>query len=276
MRLPARPLNPTLVAGFCLVTGILLGALVGPLVSPYSPTGQVLARANQPPGPDHWFGTDPLGRDLFTRTLYGARISLGVALAVVCLNLGVGLPYGFAAGWFGGRVDTIMMGILEVLYGIPILLYVIFFLLVVGPGPAGIFLTLGLAYWLDLARQVRGQVLILKEAEFVLAARALGAGPWHILRKHLFPNMRGPLLVTITLQVPRAVFLEAFLSYLGLGVTAPLASCGVLLAEGVNNLRSYPWQVFFPAAVICLTTLGFNLLGEGLREWVEGKWPGAM
>jgi oligopeptide transport system permease protein len=262
-----RRVTLNLILGSCLVVGVVILALVGPVLSPYSPREQVLAQSNTPPSGAHWFGTDSLGRDLFTRTLYGARISLGLVLVVVILNLAIGLPYGALAGWCGGRVDMIMMGVLDILYGIPSLLYIIFFLVVLGPGLTGVFMTLGLAYWLDLARQVRGQVLVLKEAEFVLAARALGAGPWRIFWYHLLPNMLASLVVTLTFHIPQAIFLEAFLSYLGLGVQAPCASWGALVAEGVAGMRSAPWQLFFPAAMISLTILGFNLLGEGLQQW---------
>jgi oligopeptide transport system permease protein len=255
-----------LFLGSVLVIGVVVLALLGPSFSPYSPREQVLAHSNRPPDKDHWFGTDALGRDLFTRTLYGARLSLGIALAVVLLNLLIGLPYGALAGWYGGRVDMFLMGVLDILYGIPPLLYIIFFLVVLGPGLTSVFLTLGLAYWLDLARQVRSQVLVLKEAEFVLAARALGLGPWQIFWQELLPNMLAPLAVTLTFHIPQAIFLEAFLSYLGLGVQAPWASWGVLVAEGVASMRSAPWQLLFPASLLSLTILGFNLLGEGLQQ----------
>jgi len=258
--------NLHLLLGSLLVVGVVILALVGPLLSPYSPREQVLARSNRPPDGEHWFGTDSLGRDLFTRTLYGARISLGIVLAVVLLNLCIGLPYGALAGWYGGLVDLLLMGVLDVLYGVPSLLYIIFFLVILGPGLTGVFITLGLVYWLDLARQVRNQVLVLKEADFVLAARALGLGPWQIFWQELLPNMLPPLAVTLLFHIPQAIFLEAFLSYLGLGVQAPWASWGALVAEGVANMRSAPWQLFFPAALISLTILGFNLLGEGLQQ----------
>lgn len=257
--------RPTLFWGLFLLGLVVFLALLGPILSPYSPREQVLARSNLPPGGEHYLGTDALGRDLLTRTLVGARISLGIALVVVLINIAIGLPYGAIAGWYGGGVDIYMMGLVDILYGIPALLYIIFFLVVLGPGLKGIFITLGLAYWLDLARQVRNQVLSLKEAEFVLAARALGNGPGHILAREMLPNMVGPLMVTLTFHIPQAIFLEAFLSYLGLGVKAPAASLGVLLAEGVANMRCAPWQLIFPAAFISLIMFGFYLLGEGLR-----------
>ncbi|NLP18904.1 MAG: ABC transporter permease [Firmicutes bacterium] len=264
--------RPKLLLGLLLLGLVVLLALLGPLLSPYSPREQVLARSNLPPNSGHYLGTDALGRDLFTRLLWGARVSLGIALVVVIINIAIGLPYGAISGWYGGWVDIYMMGLVDILYGIPSLLYIIFLLLVLGPGLKGIFITLGLAYWLDLARQVRNQVLSLKEAEFVLAARALGLSPGHIFWRELLPNMAGPLMVTLTFHIPQAIFLEAFLSYLGLGVTAPTASLGVLLAEGVANMRSAPWQLIFPAVLISLIMLGFNLLGEGLGE-DESKSP---
>ena len=257
--------RPKLLLGLLLLGLVVLLALLGPLLSPYSPREQVLARSNLPPNSGHYLGTDALGRDLFTRLLWGARVSLGIALVVVIINIAIGLPYGAISGWYGGWVDIYMMGLVDILYGIPSLLYIIFLLLVLGPGLKGIFITLGLAYWLDLARQVRNQVLSLKEAEFVLAARALGLGPVSILWREMLPNMVDPLLVTLVFHIPQAVFLEAFLSYLGLGVTAPRASLGTLLAEGVANMRSAPRELIFPALLVFVIMLGFNFLGEGLR-----------
>ncbi|NLJ34269.1 MAG: ABC transporter permease [Firmicutes bacterium] len=254
-----------LFLGLFLIGLVTLLSLLWPFLSPYSPREQALDQGNLPPSLAHYWGTDALGRDLFTRVLYGARLSLGIALGVVLINLALGLPYGAVAGWYGGRVDMYMMGLVDILHGVPSLLYIIFFLVVLGPGLKGIFLTLGLAYWLDLARQVRNQVLSFREAEFVLAARALGLGPVSILWREMLPNMVDPLLVTLVFHIPQAVFLEAFLSYLGLGVTAPRASLGTLLAEGVANMRSAPRELIFPALLVFVIMLGFNFLGEGLR-----------
>ncbi|MHB1044324.1 MAG: ABC transporter permease, partial [Eubacteriales bacterium] len=211
------------------------------------------------------------GRDLFTRVWCGARISLliGLVTSIICMLIGV--VYGSISGYAGGRVDEIMMRLVEVLYSIPFLLYVILLMVLFEPGLKTIFLALGLVYWLSMARLVRGQVLALKEQEYVLAARLLGAGACRILTRHLIPNTMGPIIVSMTLLVPEAIFTEAFLSFLGLGVSAPMASWGVLASEGIRGLRNYPWQLFFPAFFISLTMLAFNFAGEGLREALDPR-----
>lgn len=257
--------------GLGVILLLVMIAIIGPWLSPYSYSDQNLAQANQPPDAGHWFGTDSLGRDLFVRVLYGARISLSIGLTASVINLFIGVIYGGIAGYFGGRVDRIMMNIVDVLYGIPLLLYVILLMVVLQPGLTNIFIALGVAYWLGMARIVRGQILVLKEQEYVLAARSLGAGHWRILFRHLLPNSLGPIIVTMTLAIPEAIFTEAFLSFIGLGVAAPMASWGVLASEGITSLRSYPFQLFFPAAAISITMLAFNFLGDGLRDALDPR-----
>ena len=257
--------------GLGVILLLVMIAIIGPWLSPYSYSDQNLAQANQPADAEHWFGTDSLGRDLFVRVLYGARISLYIGLTASVINLFIGVIYGGIAGYFGGRVDRIMMNIVDVLYGIPLLLYVILLMVVLQPGLTNIFIALGVAYWLGMARIVRGQILVLKEQEYVLAARSLGAGPWRILFRHLLPNSLGPIIVTMTLAIPEAIFTEAFLSFIGLGVAAPMASWGVLASEGITSLRSYPFQLFFPAAAISITMLAFNFLGDGLRDALDPR-----
>jgi len=263
--------NRLAMAGLLTIVFIALLALFGPLMSPYSYSDQSLEQANRPPSPSHWLGTDNLGRDLLTRILYGARISLAIGITASLINLCIGVIYGGVAGYLGGRIDNIMMRIVDILYGIPMLLYVILFMVVLEPGLLNIFLALGLVYWLPMARIVRGQVLSLREAEYVLAARLAGAGAFRIIMRHLIPNSMGPIIVTMTLAIPEAIFTEAFLSFIGLGVSAPMASWGVLASEGVASLRSYPFQLFFPAAAICLTMLSFNFLGDGLRDALDPR-----
>lgn len=263
--------NKLAMLGLVTVAAILLMAVVGPLLSPYSYSDQDLRQANQPPGGEHWFGTDNLGRDLFVRVLYGARISLAIGFAASIINLTIGVLYGGIAGLMGGRTDKIMMAIVDVLYGIPVLLYVILLMVVLKPGLTNIFIALGIAYWLGMARIVRAQILSLKEREFVLAARTMGAGTGRILFRHLIPNCAGPIIVTMTLTIPEAIFAEAFLSFIGLGVAAPMASWGVLAAEGVVSLRSYPFQLFFPALAVSVTMLAFNFLGDGMRDALDPR-----
>ncbi len=263
--------NKLAMAGLAVIVLIALLAALGPLFSPYSYSDQVLADANKPPSAGHWFGTDNLGRDLLTRVLYGARISLAIGVVASLINLTIGVVYGGVSGYFGGRVDNVMMRLVDILYGIPLLLYVILLMVVLKPGLTNIFIALGLVYWLRMARIVRGQVLAIKEQEYVLAARLVGAAPWRIILRHLVPNSMGPIIVTLTLSIPEAIFTEAFLSFIGLGVSAPMASWGVLASESLAGLRSYPFQLLYPALAISVTMLAFNFLGDGLRDALDPR-----
>lgn len=257
--------------GLGTIIFLLIVAIFGPLLSSVSYADQTLAAANQGPSAAHWFGTDNLGRDLFIRVLYGARISLSIGIVASLLNFLIGVTYGGIAGFMGGRVDRIMMNIVDVLYSIPVLLYVILLMVVLKPGLTNIFIALGIGYWLQMARIVRGQILSMKEQEFVLAARTIGASRRRILIKHLIPNAIGAIVVTLSLCIPDAIFTEAFLSFIGLGVSAPMASWGVLASEGVTSLKAYPFQLFFPAIAISVTMLAFNFLSDGLRDVLDPK-----
>jgi oligopeptide transport system permease protein len=280
---PAKPLpqshyawkrlkaNKLAMLGLALIFIMMMAAVFGPWLSTHSYSDQNLLLANKPPSAEHWFGTDGLGRDLFIRVLYGARISLSIGLIASLINLVIGVIYGGIAGFLGGRTDRIMMNMVDILYGIPMLLYVILLMVLLTPGLTNIFIALGIAYWLGMARIVRGQILSLKEQEFILAAQTIGAGKWRILFRHLLPNCVGPIIITMTLAIPEAIFTEAFLSFIGLGVAAPMASWGVLASEGVTSLRSYPFQLFFPALAISITMLAFNFLGDGLRDALDPR-----
>ncbi|MBP2654522.1 MAG: ABC-type transporter, integral rane subunit [Firmicutes bacterium] len=263
--------NKLAMLGLYIIVFLLLAAVFGPLFSNTSYSDQNLLQANRPPSSEHWFGTDNLGRDLFIRVLYGARISLAIGIVASLLNFTVGVAYGGIAGFVGGRTDRFMMNVVDVLYGVPVLLYVILLMVVLKPGLTNIFIALGIAYWLQMARIVRGQILVIKEQEYVLAARTIGAGKWRILLRHLIPNSMGAIIVTMTLAIPDAIFTEAFLSFIGLGVAAPMASWGVLASEGINSLRSYPFQLLFPALAISITMLAFNFLGDGLRDALDPR-----
>lgn len=263
--------NRAAMAGLSIIIFISLLAILGPLLSPYSYSDQSLTDANQPPSASHWFGTDNLGRDLATRVCYGARISLSIGIVASLINLGIGVLYGGISGYFGGRIDSVMMRIVDILYGIPLLLYVILLMVVLKPGLLNVFIALGLVYWLRMARIVRVQVLSLKQLEYILAARVLGASHQRLIFGHLIPNSLGPIIVTLTLSIPEAIFIEAFLSFIGLGVSAPMASWGVLASEGVVTLRSYPFQLLSPAVAISLTMLGFNFFGDGLRDALDPR-----
>lgn len=216
-------------------------------------------------------GTDGLGRDLFIRIVYGARISLTVGFFAAFINFVVGVFYGAIAGYVGGELDNIMMRVIDILNSIPMTLYVILIMVVVGPGLVSIILALGLTFWVKMARIVRGQVLTLKQQEFVKAAVVTGADTRRIIIKHLIPNMMGPIMVNIAMQIPSAIFNEAFLSFVGLGISAPMASWGTLCNDALAGIYVYPYQMVFPAIAISVTILTFNLFSDGLRDAFDPK-----
>ena len=263
--------DPLAVLGLVVIVLILAAAIFGPMLSPYEYDAQDFMVSNEPPSMAHWFGTDMFGRDIFVRVLYGARISLAVGFLASIINLFIGVIYGGISGFAGGRTDNFMMSIVDVIYSVPVMIYVILLMVVVGPGLKSIFITLGISYWAPMARIVRAEVMRLKNEEFILAARVLGASPKRILLRHLIPNAMGPILVTLTFSIPSAVFTESFLSFVGLGVSAPMASWGVLCSDSVGSLAIYPWQLFFPAGAISITILAFNFLGDGLRDALDPR-----
>jgi oligopeptide transport system permease protein len=263
--------NKMAMVGLYTILFIVLLAIFGPLISPYSYSDQFLDKQGWGPCKEFWFGTDTLGRDMFVRVLYGARISLAVGFVASLINLTVGVIYGGLSGLAGGKIDNIMMRIVDVFYSVPLMLYVILLMVIIEPGLKSIFIALGLVYWVEMARIVRGQVLSLKEQEFVLSARVLGASTKDILFKHLIPNAMGPIIVTVTMAIPQAIFTEAFLSFIGLGVSAPMASWGMLANDAVPAIRSYPHMLFFPAMAIAITMLAFNFFGDGLRDALDPR-----
>lgn len=260
-----------------LILLIIIGAVVVPEISkfPYDLTS--LPNANKFPNAVHWFGTDSLGRDVFTRVFFGARYSIIIGILAAVVNLCIGVFYGGISGFFGGTLDIIMMRIVDFLYSIPLTIYVIILMTFLNPpGSNGselgtIVLAFSISYWISMARIVRGEIIQLKQQEFVLAARALGASEWRILLRHLIPNCLGPITVTTMMLVPQAIFLEAFLSFLGLGLSAPKASLGTLCNDALQPLYLFPYQMFFPALMICLIILTFNLFGDGLRDALDPK-----
>ena len=264
-------LNRLAVVGAGIIAVMIVLAIIGPMISPYTYADQSLVDANQSPSLAHWFGTDTLGRDIYTRVMYGARISLTIGIVAALLNLVIGVIYGGIAGYFGGKTDRIMMAIVDVLYGIPLLLYVILLMVVIAPGLTSIFIALGIAYWLNMARIVRSQIVKVREEEYIVAAETMGIPKWRILWRHILPNCVGPIIITLTLAIPDAIFTEAFLSFIGLGVNAPMASWGVLASDGISSMRSYPFQLIFPALAISVTMLGFVFLGDGLRNVFDPK-----
>tara|TARA_R110002020_G_scaffold212953_9_gene419652 strand:+ start:1243 stop:2427 length:1185 start_codon:yes stop_codon:yes gene_type:complete len=218
------------------------------------------------------FGTDQLGRDVLVRQLYGARISLTVAFVATLVNFFIGIFYGGLAGYIGGKTDAIMMRIVEIIATIPLTLYVVLLMVVFDSGLYSIIIAIGSVFWVDMARIVRGQILSLKSQDYVAAARTMGAGTPRILIRHLLPNSIGPIIVTLTMLIPSAIFIESFMSFIGLGVTPPLASWGTLTSDAVETMRAYPHQLFFPAAAISLTMFAFNFLGDGLRDALDPRF----
>ena len=263
--------NKAALTGLLIIILLIIMAVVGPHLLPYAYSDQDFNVKNISPTAQHWFGTDDLGRDLFVRVWNGARISLFIGIVSAIIVFVLGVIYGGISGYFGGMVDEVMMRIIEILYAIPFLLYVILLMVIMTPGLKPIIISIGAVYWIPMARLVRGQVMSLKEQEYVLAAKTLGASSTRIISRHLIPNTLGPIIVLVTLAIPDAIFTEAWLSFLGLGVSAPIASWGSLASDGMEGLRSYPWQLFFPAFFISIAMLAFNLVGDGLRDALDPR-----
>jgi len=264
--------NKLAMAGLVIIILLAVMSIIGPHLSSYSYYEQDLDGKNMAPSGEHWFGTDDLGRDVFVRTWYGGRISLEIGLAAALIDLCIGVLYGGIAGYRGGKVDEVMMRIVDILWGLPYLLTVVLLLVVLEPGLGTIIIALTATGWLNMARLVRGQVLQLKQQEFVLAARTLGADTKRLLFKHLIPNAMGPIIVMLTFTVPNAIFAEAFLSFLGLGVQAPQASWGTMINDSLVVIFSEDWwRLFFPAFFLSLTMLAFNVFGDGLRDALDPK-----
>lgn len=264
-----QAISPQIKISLIILLIILSFATLGPFISGHTYFETHLVQKNQAPSYEHWFGTDDLGRDVFTRICYGARISLFVGIAAAIIDFAIGVLWGGIAALAGGRTDEIMMRIADILYGLPYLLIVILLMVVLPPGLLTILIAMTIIGWITMARIVRGQFLQLKQLEYIMAAKALGAGFFRILFRHLLPNAMGPIIVTVTLTVPSAIFVEAFLSFLGLGVQAPIASWGTMASEGLQAMTYYPWRLFFPAIFISVTMLAFNMLGDGLRDLLD-------
>ena len=236
-----------------------------------NPENNTIYRSKNIWNKSYLLGTDNLGRDILTRLMYGTRVSLMVAFVAVAVNLVIGVLYGGISGYLGGNVDAVMMRIVDIISTIPLTLYVILIMVILGSGLQSIVIALGTVYWVDMARVVRGQVLGLKEQEFVQAAKTIGSSTKTILLSHLIPNAMGSILVTVTMLIPSAIFMEAFLGYLGIGLQPPLASLGTMCNDATENLRSCPHQLFIPALVICLIMFAFNFVGDGLRDALDPK-----
>lgn len=263
--------NKLAITSLIILILIILASIIGPFISEFNYYSNDLLNTNQAPSLTHWFGTDELGRDMFVRTWMGARISLIVGLAAAMIDLIFGVIYGGIMGFFGGRVDEIMNKFSEILYSIPYLLVTILLLVVLEPSLGTIIIALTITGWINMSWIVRGEIIQLKNREFVLAARSMGAGSGRLIFRHLLPNAVGPIIVTLTLSVPSAIFSEAFLSFLGLGVQAPIASLGSMINDALTGWMYYPWRMMFPAILISLIMLCFNIFGDGLRDALDPK-----
>jgi oligopeptide transport system permease protein len=252
----------------CVVVAI---ALATPWAAPYAYDAQDLAIGAAPPSAHHWLGTDLLGRDTFTRILYGGRISLLVGFAATAVSLLVGVIYGATAGFLGGRTDSIMMRIVDILYVLPFTIFVILLMVFFGRNIVLLFLAIGAVQWLTMARIVRAQVMSLTKADFIDAAVVMGFSKKRIILRHLIPNVLGPVIVYCTLTIPSVMLIEAFLSFLGLGVQAPMSSWGVLIKEGADCMEEYPWLLLFPSIALSTTLFALNFLGDGLRDALDPR-----
>lgn len=265
--------NKLAILGLIVLGIVITLAIFVPILSPYHYSEQT-GQYNMPPSRDFWFGTDNLGRDIFVRTWIGARISLFIGFSAALINVVVGVVYGSISGLAGGWVDNMMMRIVDILNAIPYLLVVILLLVVMSQGLVPMIVALSITGWLRMARIVRAEVISLKNEEYVLAARTMGASTKHLIIRHLIPNALGSIIVTMTLQIPAAIFDEAFLSFIGLGITPPLASWGMMASEGSKAILTAPWRLFFPALLISLTIFAFNAVGDGLRDALDPKLRG--
>lgn len=268
--------NSSARAGIFILGFIALMAIIGPSISSYQYDETNLHLKNSSPSIDFWFGTDDLGRDIFTRVWYGARISLAVGIAAACIDVAIGIVWGGIAAYLGGIPRIMMMRMADILYSLPYLLIVTALMVVLKPGFISILLAMTCLGWITMARIVHGHILQLKKNDYILAAQSIGAPPWRIISYHLIPNAIGPIIVTLTLTIPSAIFTEAFLSFLGLGIQAPIASWGSMANEGLPALQFYPWRLFFPALFISLTMLGFHLVGDALRDVLDTSTKGGM
>lgn len=263
--------NKRAVFGLIVLVIVVLMAILGPVFSPFSYEDQNIALRNAAPTTQHIFGTDKMGRDIYVRILYGARISLGVGIVAAIVNLILGTLYGGIAGYVGGKVDMVMMRFVDIIYSVPSMLYIVLIMLWLGAGVSSIILGISITCWIGTARIVRSQVKSLREQEFTMAAFVLGASPKRILVKHLLVNAMGPIIVNITLMVPQAIFTEAWLSFIGVGISAPKASWGTLCDAASELIMVYPMQTIYPLVAICLTIISFNFVGEGLERALDPK-----
>jgi len=261
--------NHLAVFGLAVLAVFVLVALITPWIAPYGYAQQNLELGATPPSPAHWLGTDIFGRDLLTQILYGGRISLAVGFLATAVALLIGVTWGAVAGYAGGRVDAVMMRLVDILYALPFMIFIVLLMVVFGRNLLLLFLAIGAVEWLTMARIMRSQVQALRQQEFIEAAISLGLSPGAIIRRHLVPNALGPIIVYTTLTIPGVMLLEAFLSFLGLGVQPPQTSWGLLISYGAESMEEYPWLLLFPGLVLTLTLFSLNFLGDGLRDALD-------
>jgi len=273
--------NRAAMASIVILGVIVFLAVFAPILSPHAYDEVNYDLISCAPGwwpfeamctaPGNIFGTDAIGRDIFVRVLYGARISLAVGLVATIVSLVIGVLYGATAGYLGGRIDNFMMRVVDVLYSLPFIFFVIILMVVFDRNFILLFVAIGAVEWLTMARIVRGQTLSIKQKEFIEAARAAGVGPFGIITRHVIPNVVGPVVVYVTLTVPTVILMESFLSFLGLGIQEPLTSWGVLISDGADQMETAPWMLLFPALFMAVTLFCFNFIGDGLRDAMDPK-----
>lgn len=263
--------NPVAMSALFVLILLIIMVIIGPFIKNYDYINMNVIDKNLPASSAHWFGTDNLGRDLFSRVCIGARASIIIALLATALKLIIGTIYGAVMAHFGGWVDEVLMRVIEVINSIPSLLLTILIMMVLGNNLFALLVALSITAWCNTARQVRGMIKQLRTSEYVYAAEVLGANHWHIILKHYIPNMLGILILDTATAIPMFIFTEAGLSFLGIGLQAPAISLGVLIALGQQNMDFYPSQLFFPCLVLCLIVMAFNLLGDGLRDALDPR-----
>lgn len=261
--------HKSILVGVILLSLLILMAAFGPMLSPYAFDETNLPAKNMPPCMAHIFGTDELGRDVWTRVCVGLRVSLEIGLAAACVDLILGVSWGIIAGLAGGATDQVMMRVAEMIYCLPYLLFAILITVIMGPGFMPIIAAMVIIGWIQMARITRSLVIGIKHTEYFRAARSLGVGTFGLISRHIIPNISGPISCVVMLSIPQAIFAEAFLSFLGIGIQPPLASLGSLVSDSLGAMRFYPWRLFIPSVTITCTIFAFNLLGDGLRDLLD-------
>ena len=261
--------NKMAVGGGITLLLFILMALLTPWLAPYSYEAQNLDLGASPPSAAHWLGTDVFGRDVLTQVMYGGRVSLAVGFIATAVALLIGVTWGAVAGYVGGRVDAVMMRIVDILYALPFMIFIVLLMVVFGRNVLLLFLAIGAVEWLTMARIMRSQVQSLRQQEFIEAAISLGLSPAAIIRRHVIPNALGPIIVYTTLTIPSVMLLEAFLSFLGLGIQPPQTSWGLLISYGAETMEEYPWLLIFPGLALTTTLFSLNFLGDGLRDALD-------